>query len=112
MKEKFPIRANNVVLEDIKTGFQLKGVLIRPAVESESSSKGKISRFVQGAYYVVSSEETRDLRRMDAIVHEDTFQQIVAGIEVKIKSHLTSRIDLKFEIDEPLNDVLSQVKSK
>ena len=110
MKEKFPIKANNVILEDIKTGYQLRGALIRPEVESESDSKGKTSRFVQGSYYVVSSEETRDQERMDAFVHQKTFEKIANGEEVRIKGHLTTRVDLKFAIDEPLNDDLSNNK--
>ncbi len=112
MKEKYPIRANNVVLEDIETGFQLRGALIRPEVASESNRERKTSWFVEGSYYVVSSGEKGDQERMDAFVHQETFQKIVAGEEVKVKSHLTRRVDLKLTIDEPLNDVLSSNKKE
>lgn len=106
MKEKYPIIANNVMMKDLKTGLQLRGVLIRPGIESEGDKRGRTSRFVEGNYYVVTTEATAGGKRMDAFVGQDTYSRIVAGKEVGVKSHLTPRIDLKYVIDEALKDVL------
>jgi len=105
--DKYPIKRNNVEMEDIRSGFRLKGVLIRPEIMSASNERGRTSRFVDGIYYVVTSEETKNKERMDAFVDQNTLLKILNGEEVVVKSHLNKNIDLEWVIYRALEEVLS-----
>jgi hypothetical protein len=110
MKNEWPKKASNVAVEDIRTGFCLKGVLIRPTVEGESGEEGETARFGEG-YYVVTSGEKGKNQRMDAIVGQNTFSRIQAGEEVTLKGHLTE-VDLEWTIFQAIRDVSSSNKPK
>lgn len=108
---KYPLKSDNVTMEDIRSGTRLRGVLIRPEIQGETDENGKMRhRIVEGNYYVVTPEATAEGERMDAFVPQDIIKRISEGEEVNVKSHLTSRIDLRWVIGEALKDVLSSKK--
>ena len=112
MKEKYPIRAKNVVMEDKISGLKLRGVLIRPEIGSESSANESKSYFIDDSYFVVTSRKTRKGERMATFVRQETFSRIVAGEDVAIKCRLY-KVDLKWEMDNALEDVrLSNERNK
>ena len=78
-----PVRFNNVVMVDVRSGLQLKGVFIRPEIWGRNEEY-----FFSDTpnFYIITAEETTGGCRMDAFISLEKLTRVIIGEELIIES--------------------------
>lgn len=105
MKEiKYPIEADNVIIEDSKTGTELKGVWIRPTIIGDIKyGRTPIYRF-SNAFYVMSRQATEQ-GHLEVVIQRSSLSRIIAGDPVTLRGSFDTRINPEVTIFRPLKNV-------